>query len=206
MMRALIDIFMLNDTSFTRFDEEWNENTSLTLICRLSPAINPEFVRQNSGLFFYERGPLTRQEEREVPQKKPWKLISGMGYNSTWRTNMKRIALVILLVGVVLSLTQCELFQTTLEYNINGNSTNLNIRYNDGTSGEIVDATGVQTQWSSGTFVLYSDERPFLAYIEVTNDDIASTGVTVEILEDGSVVASTNLAALATGNLHYILE
>jgi len=119
---------------------------------------------------------------------------------------MKRIALVILLVGVVLSLTQCELFQTTLEYNINGNSTNLNIRYNDGTSGEIVDATGVQTQWSSGTFVLYSDERPFLAYIEVTNDDIASTGVTVEILEDGSVVASTNLAALATGNLHYILE
>ena len=38
---------------------------------------------------------------------------------------MKKLAVVLLLIGAVFALTQCELFSTTIEYNVSGSSTSL---------------------------------------------------------------------------------
>ena len=117
---------------------------------------------------------------------------------------MKRIALVVLLLGVVLSLTQCDLFQLTLEYTISGQSDNLIIRFNDPDTGEIVDATA-SSPWTSGEFILYSGDEPFLAYIGVTNSDTSGgAGVRIQILEDGNMV--NEIVNLPTGNSDYCIS
>jgi hypothetical protein len=115
---------------------------------------------------------------------------------------MKKLAIVLVLAGVVLSLSQCELFQTTVEYNISGNSSSLVIRYND-KSDQIVDVTSM-SPWVSGDFILYSGDKPFIAYIEVTNNGVGD--VTVEVLEDGDVAESMIVAAGANGHIHPIIE
>lgn len=114
---------------------------------------------------------------------------------------MKRIALVLLMAGIILTLSQCELFYTTVEYNISGNSDSLTIRYN-GDEDMIEDVTA-SSPWSH-SFELYSDERPFVAFIQVVNDGLDT--VTVQILEDGDVDIFTDLAAGATTDLYYIIE
>jgi uncharacterized protein YuzE len=115
---------------------------------------------------------------------------------------MKKLAIVLFLAGALLSLSQCELFQSTVEYNIAGNSDSLMIRYND-KSDQIVDVTTV-SPWVSGDFILYSGDKPFVAYIEVTNN--GGGEVTVEVLENGDVAGTMIVAAGANGHIHPIIE
>jgi len=114
---------------------------------------------------------------------------------------MKKLVIVLLLAGVVLSLSRCELFYTTVEYNISGDSTSLTIRYND-ESGEIVDVAAA-SPWSH-SFELYTEDRPFIAFIRVSNGGMGA--VVVQILEDGDSVTSLNIPADTTGDLYSIIE
>ncbi len=114
---------------------------------------------------------------------------------------MKKLAIFLFLAGALLSLSQCDLFYITVEYNISGNSSSLTIRYND-ESGEIVDMTA-SSPWSH-SFDLYTDERPFIAFIRVTNDGFDA--VDVQILEDGDSVVLLNVPAMASGDLYQIIE
>jgi len=100
---------------------------------------------------------------------------------------MKKLAFAILIAGVVFALSQCFLFDTTVEYRVTSASpTSVTILYNDENGeGARVDAT---TPWSL-SFDLYSSERPFAAALRATNNDLVNN-VNLFIYEDGVPVDS----------------
>lgn len=115
---------------------------------------------------------------------------------------MKRFAVVLLLAGAVFALTQCDLFNTTVEYNVSGGPAPLTIRYN-GEDGEIVDVSAT-APWST-SFELFSSARPFIAFLRVTTG--SGTAVNAYIREDGNTVdQSLNIPAPGSDDLYYIIE
>jgi hypothetical protein len=115
---------------------------------------------------------------------------------------MKKLAFAVLIAGAVFALSQCELFNTTLEYNVSGTSTSLAIMYQD-ENGELVQVTAV-SPWST-TFELFASDTPFLAFIQVTNNDVASSGVNLYILGDGSTAASDTALAFSTADAYAVI-
>jgi hypothetical protein len=80
---------------------------------------------------------------------------------------MKRLIFVLFTVIAFLSVSGCELFRTEVKYSISGPSTSVTIRYNT-KSGEIADVVTPSPWEDTGTF--YSADKPFLAFMRVTNN------------------------------------
>lgn len=94
---------------------------------------------------------------------------------------MKRYISAILLLGVVLLLTQCSIFTKTLNYRVDGSSSSIVVLYQAKDTG--LSEVTAQAPWSSGDIILWSNETPFVAFIQVQNNHSVNT-VTVYITED----------------------
>jgi hypothetical protein len=105
---------------------------------------------------------------------------------------MRKLAFAVLVGAGLFALSQCELFYATVEYRIEGSSTSLDFRYLDG-EGHLTESSGAAAPLSV-SFQLFNSQLPFLAFIEVTNNDFANE-VTADILEDGDIVRGTSVAA-----------
>ncbi len=112
---------------------------------------------------------------------------------------MKKLALAILILGTVLSLTQCELLVPTLQYRLTGTSSSVSINYQ--TKETPIAQVATTSPWTSEEIKLWSGDRPFVAFIEVVNHDTAN-GVTVDVLVNGEVEATTSIAASSGGVLY----
>jgi hypothetical protein len=108
---------------------------------------------------------------------------------------MKKLVFAILVGIAVFALSQCWLFDTTVEYNISGSSASLNILYQDD-HGELSEVDAA-SPWST-SFELFSSERPFLAFIKVINN--GGGNVDVSIRKDGSTVVGPSTAAALGGS------
>lgn len=113
---------------------------------------------------------------------------------------MKKSFPVLLALAAALALGGCELFTSTVEYNVSGGSGFMAIRYQD-KGGELVETT-VSSPWST-SFDLWSKDRPFLAFLQVTS---GGAGVMLYISVDGSVAATDSVSAYSTGQVFYIVE
>jgi choline-glycine betaine transporter len=116
--------------------------------------------------------------------------------------DMRKLVVAVLLAAAVFAFSQCSLFSTTVEYNISGSSFSLDIMYQD-ESGTLVEVRAA-SPWST-SFQLYSSERPFLAFIRVTNN--GGSNVDAYILEDGGIAAgpSTATALGGTTEIHAVI-
>jgi hypothetical protein len=114
---------------------------------------------------------------------------------------MRRIGIALIVTALVFGLAQCELFNTTVEYNVSGGGSTVYIRYQDD-KGELVDVTTVPG-WST-SFELSSSDRPFLAFIQVTNSGMLN--VIARILEEGTLVSSGTAGAGGSVNVYHIVE
>lgn len=117
---------------------------------------------------------------------------------------MKKAVVALLLAGAVLALSQCELFYTTVEYKLTGTSSPIDMMYQN-EEGLVEEDSGTSSPWSA-SFELKPSDRPFLAFIQVTNNGIANA-VTVEIREDGDLV-QTGTAAAGGGSvaIYWVME
>ena len=113
---------------------------------------------------------------------------------------MKKSFPALLALAAALALGGCELFTSTVEYNVSGGSGFMAIRYQD-KGVELVETTVSSPR--STSFDLWSKDRPFLAFLQVAS---GGAGATLYISVDGSVAASASLAASPTGEVFYIVE
>jgi hypothetical protein len=100
---------------------------------------------------------------------------------------MKKLAFAVLMTAAAFALSQCALFNTTVEYSVTSTGfPSVTILYND-ENGEGVEIN-TTAPWSV-SFDLFTSDRPFVAAIRVSNNDLTENA-TAFIYEDGVVVAS----------------
>jgi hypothetical protein len=119
------------------------------------------------------------------------------------RKSMKRISIALILTALIFSLAQCGLFNKRLEYRVSGGDllNAVSIRYqNDKRELTYVSAV---PGWST-SFNLSSSDRPFLAFIRVTN--FTSATVYVDILVDSTFVNTGTIIGAGTVDVDYIVE
>ena len=115
---------------------------------------------------------------------------------------MKKLGIALIVAALVFGLIQCDLFTKKVEYSVSSDgSGSVSIRYQD-SKGQLVDASAVPP-WST-SFDLASTDRPFLAFIEVTNFD-AST-VYISILQDNAIVSTGQIIGVGSVEVYYIVE
>jgi len=116
---------------------------------------------------------------------------------------MKKFAVVLLVLGAVFALTQCELFGTTVTYQVSGSGFGtVPVLYNDEHGERVEENVGLP--WDK-SFTLFSSKLPFVAALRVTNN--SGDFVDAYIREDGvDVDWITNIPNLSSSNLYAWIE
>ena len=99
---------------------------------------------------------------------------------------MRKAWMLTALLLAVFGLSQCSLFSTTVEYEVTTGSSavSLSIQYQN-EEGTLVEISTTTAYWSY-SFDLPLDEKPFLAWIQVTNYN--ATPASINIRKDGAIV------------------
>jgi hypothetical protein len=114
---------------------------------------------------------------------------------------MKKALFVLAVVLLVLSLAQCSLFFTTVQYLVtSGDTEPMQILYQSG--GEMTEVTA-NTYWTY-EFDIFADDLPELGFIRVSKSSGAAFTVSIE--ENGVQVATDTRTPLDTIELYHVVE
>jgi hypothetical protein len=116
---------------------------------------------------------------------------------------MNKFRFILASLVVILLLDGCELFTTSIEYHVTGPSSSISVLFMD--RGGRLEEVEAASPWSESLTIMNGD-RPFMAYLRVTNSDASSTGLTVYIDVDGTQERTASVAYSATGELYFIVE